>query len=521
MSSTNVSHMLNNVALKEEIASILGLGSDSFESWDVRSSIPEEHLYLVHYKTDHANGRQNANPVDMEKYGNLRGVVVDTQAKAVVCRSFGYTPTAVANQLTPDENGLLTLNDLNGTTHTIDFKTTRIKAGFEGTIMRVFLHNGQVRRATHRHINPINSRWGKSVSFNEMYDQLNGPAYEELFDLSKKYSPFVHMFLMVHPDVLSCTKQNVGSGYIVYLGSKQMWTPETCPYPAEETETVAKVPNGISTIPSVITKPEVINAFDWSLEQANEHLRWGFYEPFDERSLTDSRLGCGEFVMLYRYDDEGHVTGLLKVASPAYQWRCDVRDNDPNLTHRLYQLVDASYIAAETMTGLRQFLARFPLIYPYQAEDIIQRIQQEGPRILWVQPAVATTAIATKEDRLYNVWICLMMAVPLHLQAEVAQAYQTLIQDRASLVTWLQQLYNTQKYLNDDRLPSRLVAIINQAENFARLKTERGENRDRFGRLMRPEMMTRDNIRNLIYKERGASLYRLVKAMREASKERV
>lgn len=527
MSDTSVSNNATNaiVNTKLEIGNILGLDESTHDSWDILSSVPEEGLYLVHYRPE----------ADLSRFGELRGTIVDINARCMVCQSFGYTPTAVADQLVPNEQGVITINDTTGREHIIDLNRTTIKCGFEGTIMRVFLHNGKVYRATHRRINPVNSRWGDSVTFNVMYDQLNGPADRVMFDLTKGlYSPYVHIYLMVHPDVLSCSKQDVGPGYMVYLGVRQAYPtePELSPYrqtpePLSEFDNrpysgpidpVIGMPVGLTSIPEPIgvNGPFLLELFDWTLEQANEHLRFGFYEPFDmETELTDNRLGCGEFVMVYKYDEYGRLSGLLRVASPAYQWRSDIRDNNPNILHRLYQLTNASYIRAETVTGLDEFKGRYPLIYPFQPDTVVERIR-ESPRVIWTQPVVDSSVVSSKDERFYNVWICLVMSVPLHRQLDTALMYGQVISERGRIVGWLRSLYSSEKYKNDTRLLPRASAIINQALKFAEQKTSNGQNRDRYGKAMSIDQLTADNIRNLVSKEKGDSLYRLAKAMKEA-----
>ena len=65
------------------------------------------------------------------------------------------------------------------------------------------------------------------MEFGKIYSSLNGPT-EELFDMTKKYSPYRHSFLMVHPDTVICTRQRIGCGFLVYLGCTKEW--EECPY---------------------------------------------------------------------------------------------------------------------------------------------------------------------------------------------------------------------------------------------------------------------------------------------------
>jgi hypothetical protein len=534
ISSIPNQHMSNtSVNIKNLIGNILGLDEVTHDSWDILSSLPDVGLYLVHYKPD----------ADLSRFGNLRGTVVDINARCIVCQSFGYTPTAVADQIVPDENGIVTIRDTSGLEHVMNVKNTGFKCGFEGTIIRIFLHDGKVYRATHRRINPINSRWGDSITFNAMYDQLNGPADQVMFDLTAgRYSPYVHIFLMVHPDILACSKQEIGTGYMVYLGVKQTYStePEESPYRQEGNaddvtddlrpfsgpiDPAIRLPNVVTVIPTTIDKPFLLDLFDLTIDQANDQLHFGFYEPFD---ITDSvgeqdfdpRLGCGEFVMAYRYDEIGHLIGLLRITSPAYQWRSDVHDHNPNLLHRLYQLLNASYIRADTPSGLQDFKAKFPIIFPFQPDSVAEKIRA-NPITIWRQPPVDSSAISSKDERLYNVWVCLMMAVPLHRQKDVALLYGQIISDRGNLIEWLRSLYSSERYLaNEPKFMTRAIDMVSLAMKFAQQKTNSGQNRDKYGKLLSIDMMVADNLRNLVSKEKGDSLYRLVKAMKDERCER-
>jgi len=508
--------------IKQTIANILQVPVS--EGWTICSDNPEKQLYLVHYT-------QNSN---MERFGELRGVVVDLVARTVVCRSFGYTPTATTSKLVVAEDGHFHLTDQNFREHVISPDYVSIKLGFEGTILRVFKHGGIVYHSTHRRLNPVNSRWGNSITFLEMYSALNGPADDVLFNPKSDYSPYCHIFLMVHPDVLVATKQDVGPGYLVYLGPKQMWSTDyaTCPYKqvqengalfpgvteeqfeldprpnAGYIDPELRVPPSVNILPPKITQPITFSPFNLDLEAANKHLQYGFYDPFDDSTL-DPRLGTGEFVILYKKDLKGAITGLLKVQSKAYQWRSDMRDNNPNLLNRMYQLLNGSYIRTETPEGYQDYISRFPLMTPYTVESI----QKELPIVVWPQTSTGTN-LNTKDDRFFNIWMCFLMSVPLSRQFDVSQMYDQVLTDRAEVIRWLQAI-EQEDDLENEEIPDRAKTIIRAARNFAQQKTDSGQNYNRAGRPLSIKVLTADNIRNLINKEEGSSLYRLAKSMKE------
>lgn len=495
--------------MKKQIAEILGI--ELSNQWEITDGHPDEGLYLVHYTSES----------DLNQYGHIRGLVVDVEAKTVVCRSYGFTPTAIQDELKVEVDGKYHIPDIYGNEHVVDPSRVQIKMGFEGTIMRVFKHNGNVYHSTHRRLTTTRSRWGNSIPFEEMYHQLNGPKDEELFNPASDYSPYCHLFLMVHPDVLNVTKDQIGSGYLVYLGPKQMWSVDldTCPY-KQLTETGEPMglnwgedrrPNGgwiddTLYLPQTLPEdnrgsPGTISPLNLNLEEANYHLRYGFYEK-PEIEPIDQRIGTGEFVMLYKMNEAGQIEGLLKVESPAYQWRLEMRDNDPNLKHRFYQLVNGSYINTDTAEGMAFYRSRYPILHRHDYVDILSHLEREGPFISW--PGQDVTEIKNRDDRMYNIWMCYIISVPIHRQMEVALMYQELQRDRMDVIKWLQSLDVIENLDSIDSL--RAQNIIKAARQLAHQKMS--DSKSSMANLVK------DIIRNFIFKEEGTSLYRLVKAMK-------
>ena len=491
---------LNN--MKPTIASILGI--QDLSTFEVLSAVNE--LYLVHYIPGPRISQANViSPRNMDAR-NIRGIIVDVVARIVVCASFGYTPTANVGKLKSGEDGHYHLVDTDGAYHNVNPAQMSIKLGYEGTIMRIFKHGGTVYHSTHRRIDSSRSRWGNSPSFKELYHQLKGPANEELFSPESTHSPYVYIFLIVHPTVLVATKESVGEGYIVYLGAKIMW--ETCPYPEAILDLEQKLPTG----------DHIRSPGELTLEQANHHLQYGYSsDPIAPSSgVEDVRLRPGEFVMLYYQNEEGNQD-LLKVQGIPYWWRSNIRNNDPNLLHRFYQLVDWSYLHTETPTEWNQYIGMFPVLEHKEVTDVVTPIS-------FSQRTNVSTAMS-RDDRLHNIWQCYLMAVPLHCQEEVIAMYLKFLQDRVALIEWVNSLNDifppdTPSQTDTPAVPTslpevseRITAIIFSARRFAKERRRTHRNMSRNGHILGIRAMTRDNIRNLLMKEKGVSLYRLVKEM--------
>ena len=254
-----------------------------------------------------------------------------------------------------------------------------------------------------------------------------------------------------------------------------------------------------------------MSPFNLSLQQANKHLRYGFYESFDDDKL-DPRLRTGEFVILYKLDSDGQIIGLLRVQSSSYQWRTEMRHNDPNLLYRFYQLLNGAYIPLDTSEGLNEYQRRYPILTRYGVDNIKQTISTT-PIIVWMQRYPVNNWIKTRTDALQNIWMAFLMSVPLHKQKEVSIMYDSLIKDRSELIEWLQTL-NSQYdgALSDLDIPDRAKRIVELSTEFAKQRlTNPFKSSNKIPTLYQ---LSQNNIRNLIMKEEGSSLYRLVKAMK-------
>lgn len=135
-------------------------------------------------------------------------------------------------------------------------------------------------------------------------------------------------------------------------------------------------------------------------------------------------------------------------------------------------------------------------------------------------PTLGTAAsVRTREGRLLNIWRALLMAVPLSSQQEAHQIYATFVKDREDVIAWLRSIeeslpLHTAPPPEAQNYSARVFSIINSARQFARERRQTNRNVGRNGNIMGMRALVRDNIRNLILKEKGISLYRLVREMR-------
>lgn len=488
---------------KQKVSEILNIPNT--KEWEIVSEDPEANLYMAHHSME----------ADMQYYGTLRGVVVDVENKAIISHSHPHTPKVVANSINIHE-GKIFMKDEYNVDYELDPEKINVKMGFEGTLMHVFKHNGKVYRTTRKRLDPSRSRWGNSVCFLQMYWDLGGPTDEVLFSPDKAYSPYCHTFIMVHPDVLVATKDDVGDGYLVYLGPKQMYRTDTeCPYDLSDVDIDLHVPE---TSNDFDDKTTIYQPENLSLEQANKHLLFGFYDGFEGYQYLDPRLLPGEFVIVELLDDDGLVTHVLRVESPSYTWRSVMRNNNPNIKHRFYELVDYSFLK-NSRDNRMKYENMFPILTRYQHKDLKKLIDNDMPIMVWPQKTEEQSEFPrNREDKLYNIWQCYLVSIPFHYQKEVVKYLEELAERRTNVINWLFEISVTG--IDYSEFSKRAKDILHKTREFAEDKMRKGQNTDqKTGKAKTVDEMTRDNIKNFIHKEKGPSLYRLNKEMVKYSRE--
>ena len=84
--------------LKKRVAAVLNVEVSA--GWSIVDADVDSELYLVHYTVQ----------ADMNKYNDIRGVVVSLKFNTIICRSYGYTPSAILSEI--DVSSYISKNDL-------------------------------------------------------------------------------------------------------------------------------------------------------------------------------------------------------------------------------------------------------------------------------------------------------------------------------------------------------------------------------------------------------------------------
>jgi hypothetical protein len=425
----------------------------------------------------------------------------------VIADSFGYTPTAVAPELVLKE-GKLRIQDTDGVTHVFDPEAVNIKRVFEGVVIRTIWRKSRLYRITHRTINPVKSRWGGSKSFLTLYDEASGPTAEQLYDVTKPFSSTCYDFLVVDQALLVGTRQQVNKPYIVLLSSREM----DIKRPAEDVApghfgtvatTVPIATNiGGSVNNSVIHLPAAL-----SLTEANHHLKFGYYNEF---AVDDLRQLTGEAVIVYRMENNA-VADVVKVHSPAYDWRVNMRGNNPNVPLQFYCLLNMAYGDVSETEAWETFKKRFVLLPAYDEKSLKELYAQSKMLLMIPSGEVSQDDYVNRDDRIHLLWMNYVLSLPVHLQETALDLLSQFRKDRNDLIDWLQTLESSTQNIEAADIPERAKGLISSSKRLARDRIAKGENYSQKGAYMKLPTLIRSTIRNLVNKENGPSLYALIR----------
>lgn len=361
--------------------------------------------------------------------------------------------------------------------------------GYESTAIRVWLRNGVVETSTHKRVRPTRSRWGNSIPFSQMYTALNGPT-TALFtaeELEAGESKYTHFFLMVHPDILIATLDpNIGNGKLVYIGKIDI------------------------TMPCTMSKPTPVDGYndlvvsqDISLEEASKFVSEGFgpvsmanHRLCDGTVPTlpdDPRLESGEFVIMTEWTGVPWESDILRIhhyLSQSYVYRRAIRDNDPNLLHRVFTMSHRS-----TIDDVNEYIAQFPWISAVMPLD--QTGKHNVAQSQWMATGTNNNLVdtANQTQRCYNIWNVILYCTPVCKKALVSSYFHLFHIERNRLAYWIR---NMKLNFSNMLLP-----------NYVRVKQiiEFATRRDG------PHLL--GQIQRVLKYEKGDSLYRLVSKMHE------
>lgn len=249
-------------------AEILGVPADSFVKkyigvLDVYEDEDDESLKLLsfHYRADIVEGLDSRkeelglSDSDVTAIKSVRGIIIDTQTKEIVCKSFPYTTSIVLPEInvTPEDKEY--------------YENSTFHPWKHGALIRVFQYKGKSFASSHRKISCDKSKFGRSRFFDRILleDQDVFPTLDSFFD-GKKNDFLIHLFIINNEDLVIESTHSVISNQVYHIKSFDLKAPGKF---KDETRKMSKrivLANKTATKP--ILFPDTI-----PIEEANKILR--------------------------------------------------------------------------------------------------------------------------------------------------------------------------------------------------------------------------------------------------------
>lgn len=389
--------------LKKKLSAIAGI--ELSPAWFICDRRENVGLYMIRYREDR--------PDLLNDWGHVRGWVIDLQNQRVICGSIRASEPIISNSIEKTDEQYQVRHQ-SGNSYCFDTKTTTIQRGYDGVLLRIFKHQGVIYLINTRRFTIAKSfrQYNPEKTFLNMYQEAGGPDLDSMYEDQDQNGDYCYYLMLVHPDLLISTKENVDIGYVVYLGSECLDL---------ETTQIKWSPEFSETL---------VETEDLDLEEANKYLMYGKYEPIKD-FRGDVRLLPGEFLVIKS------ETGIYVVQSKSYHWRYQLRDNSPNLYFQFMKLVDISSHTKWTIYEREQYYRKYPIM-PEIDPVTIKKIVEKKPLVCWRSPV--NSQIRNKDQVVYNTWFCLILALPLAHQDSVLGFYKQYKQDRQKLVIWMKSL---------------------------------------------------------------------------------
>jgi hypothetical protein len=398
---------------------------------------------------------------------------------------------------------------------------------FDGTLLRVWKYKDNIYISTHRKIDASNSRWGTSGKFVDLFKKYIESSFklEDLFGAISAKSDSediqIHNFLLVDADLMICSKlpldTKVKDGFVLYINSVN------CTLPSEVFEKIPEVKyTEIADTTNTVIR---VQSFK-NIEEYNSYLNKGFYPDID---AVHPQISLGEGLILF------NGKTMLKIVSKGYNRRAKIVNNDPNILHRVYEILTETQMSKDGMDNFLEKYSALPCPTDEQIEALKYSVISKFPED-WKTPSdqelTENTDRETREYRLRCAITHYALSLPVCYQKSALTCIKELINDRytaINIVTNSYSKFEKQQYNDfnslghtsldgtvnprDLKVFERIRQIVIDAKNYANVRIKRGESIKGISGSQLFNKFTKDNIRNLMLKEYGTSLYKMVRVL--------
>lgn len=354
---------------KQVVLDVLGVSEDEWTKY-MRELKPghrdaDNRLIIASYDEDKI--MKNPLPLRLQE---IRGVVVDTKARAVVCAGSEFTERITVTSLNVIDDPTADSETKKAVrVHSkvlgrdLDFHietdaTTRAGYYSQGMNLKVFLHNGKLRVITNNHVDPSGEIRGgakkSAFNFNEpftdsFYHLLPKEKLRTLFPKGCRYSPFSYNFLLSMPWNATATRVEIPQkGYITFIRKDKLWDldDETCPFKRSREDVVEEGQFWVGAEPDEVGLEESdFKEFFTKGTKLNYNANEGLPLPdkpsfnyrkrilsvddveqllFTKARSLEERSFYGEAVILTKIvelEDGRKVFYSVRLQPPAYEWR--------------------------------------------------------------------------------------------------------------------------------------------------------------------------------------------------------
>ena len=401
--------------IKPRVAEILGV--EESKDWRI---LHQNGDFIISHYIDNSHS-------DKVKFGDVRGTIIDIETGEIVRQTFSHEIECVHDAIPIQADGSIILRPISGTygagndKMTVRFApdTFHLNLPHSGVAIDVWKDkNGEVHRSSLKYmdIDKGKSHQPDSLTYDTIWDQLVNLDPKILFNPNYKRSRYVHTFILSHPSLTDKSKELIGVGYATMIGHTEMkcsgdegdFEPEpvdiskVCEHTSTNLEDVYKARD---TSRKLIYLPGPI-----SVRRANYHLRYGYYKEWKDEEV-DPVLRTGEFVLL----TDNETGKIYKILSSAYFWRSNMGQRTNNIMHNFHILANDAYRKTARNDPFKS--GKYPRLMRADQEKIASVVGKGDPVV--VLSGHEKLNLHSADDRLYNIWLCLLLAVPIHKQIEV------------------------------------------------------------------------------------------------------
>lgn len=356
---------------RQEIGKILQVSPQG--NWDINDLNSEQGLAIVsdRYWITHDNPLRG-----------VRGMVMDYKNGNIVCSSYPA-------EQRPKESDFIRKNSdgsfglYRGTLPS----GTLFYPGFNGIVVRIFRHGGKTYLSNLRSLDIQEKQNGIKghKTFHQMFQECCKLDPDTIFDSEKKYSPWVLLLMISHPDLVSASRMDYPNGMTILLGINQEYHPNDSPYPSDQVQWEKPKIEAMEEMEIAANGQLPFQQDSINHEQATRFLQRGFENP-KYFNKYNHRLSNGEFVLARLPSKE-----IVEIHSRAYSYRSFLNRKSFNVRKRFYELTDDANMDWKHHPKKHEpnFLYRYPYLR-VSWDDF----DEETPR-----------RVSKYEDKLKRIWV--------------------------------------------------------------------------------------------------------------------